>query len=251
MIDNNDAIMLKNISKKFSIYHKGRDSLYGYLASIIDRKKSSDELIVLDDISFSVKKGEMFGIIGFNGSGKTTLLKIIAKIYSPDKGNVITNGTVTPLLELGTGFNREFSARENIITYGIILGFTKKEMIEKVEEIVKFAELERFSDTKVKNFSAGMNAKLAFSTAIQVDPDILLLDEILSVGDILFRKKSFDALMDFRKRGKTMVFVSHQIDQVASLCDKVIWLHEGKIRDYGQTSDVIEKYKHFAEEKRK
>lgn len=250
MIEDNDSIILKNISKKFLVYHENRDSVYGYLTLIIDRKKSSDELVVLDDISFSVKKGEMLGIIGFNGSGKTTLLKIIAKIYTPDKGSVVTNGTVTPLLELGTGFNRELSARENIITYGVILGFTKKEMIEKIREIARFAGLEKFLDTKVKNFSAGMNAKLSFSTAIQVDPDILLLDEILSVGDILFQEKSFNALMDFRRKGKTIVFVSHSIDQVERVCDKVMWLHNGKIRDYGQPSDVIEKYKNFAEGKR-
>lgn len=249
MIEDNDSIILKNISKKFLVYHENRDSVYGYLTSIIDRKKSSDELVVLDDISFFVKKGEMLGIIGFNGSGKTTLLKIIAKIYTPDKGSVVTNGTVTPLLELGIGFNGELSARENIIIYGVILGFTKKEMIEKIKEITRFAGLEKFLDTKVKNFSAGMNAKLSFSTAIQVDPDILLLDEILSVGDILFQEKSFNALMDFRKKGKTIVFVSHSIDQVESLCDKVMWLHNGKIRDYGQPADVIEKYKQFAENK--
>ena len=249
MIEDNDSIILKNISKKFWVNHETRDSVYGYLTSILDRKKSSNELVVLDDISFSVKKGEMLGVIGFNGSGKTTLLKIIAKIYTPDKGNVVTNGTITPLLELGTGFNRELSARENIITYGVILGFTKKEMIEKIKEIAGFAGLERFLDTKVKNFSSGMNAKLSFSTAIQVDPDILLLDEILSVGDILFREKSFNALMDFRRKGKTIVFVSHSIDQVEKLCDRVMWLYNGKIRDYGEPSNVIEKYKSFAKNK--
>lgn len=249
MIEDNDAIIVKNISKRFWIYHKDRDSVYGYLTSIIDKKRFSDELVVLDDISFSVKKGEMLGLIGFNGSGKTTLLKIIAKIYTPDKGSVVTNGTVTPLIDLGTGFNRELSARENIITYGVILGFTRREMIEKIKKIAGFAGLEKFLDTKVKNFSAGMNAKLSFSTAIQVDPDILLLDEILSVGDILFRQKSFDALMEFRRKGKTIVFVSHSIDQVKKLCDRVMWLHNGKIRDYGEPSDVIEKYKNFAETK--
>jgi|SRR5579885_793784 ABC-type polysaccharide/polyol phosphate transport system ATPase subunit len=246
---NDNAITVSNIYKKFSIYHENRSSMYGYLTSVINRKKSFDELVVLDDISFSVKKGEMLGIIGFNGSGKTTLLKIIAKIYTPDKGSVTTNGTITPLLELGTGFNRELSARENIITYGVILGFTKNEMVEKIKEITRFAELEKFLDTKVKNFSSGMNARLAFSTAIQVDPDILLLDEIFSVGDLLFREKSFNALMDFRKKGKTIVFVSHQIDQVASLCDKVMWLHDGKIREYGEPYDVIKKYRSFAADK--
>lgn len=248
MTESNDSIVLRGISKKFLIYHETRDSIYQYLTSILSRKKSS-ELVVLDDISLSVKKGEMLGIIGFNGSGKTTLLRIIAGIYSPDKGNVITNGTITPLLGLGTGFSNELSARDNIIIYGVILGFTKKEMMEKINEIASFAGLEKFLDTKVKNLSSGMNAKLAFSTAIQVDPDILLLDEILSVGDISFREQSFNALMNFRKRGKTIVYVSHSIDQIKKLCDKVMWLHDGKIHDYGLPSDVVEKYKNFAEKK--
>ncbi|MDE2589782.1 MAG: ABC transporter ATP-binding protein, partial [Patescibacteria group bacterium] len=136
----------------------------------------------MKDISFSVKKGEMLGIVGFNGSGKTTLLKIIGKIYSPDGGEVTTSGNLIPFLELGAGFNGELTARDNIIIYGVILGFTKKQIKEKIESIAKFAEVERFLDTKLKNFSSGMNVRLAFSTAIQVDPDILLVDEVLSVG---------------------------------------------------------------------
>src|SRR6185312_14045043 len=167
-------------TKKFRIYHERRNSVYEYIASLTNRKQPIDVLTVLNDISFSVKKGEMLGIIGFNGSGKTTLLKVIGKIYAPDTGEVMTSGRVTPFLELGTGFNGELTARENIIIYGVILGFTKKQIKEKIE---------RFLDTKLKNFSSGMNARLAFSTAMQVDPDILLVDEILSVGDISFHDK--------------------------------------------------------------
>jgi len=220
--------------------------VYEYVASLTNRKQPIDVLTVLNDISFSVKKGEMLGIIGFNGSGKTTLLKVIGKIYAPDTGEVMTSGRVTPFLELGTGFNGELTARENIIIYGVILGFTKKQIKEKIESIAKFAEIERFLDTKLKNFSSGMNARLAFSTAMQVDPDILLVDEILSVGDISFHDKSFNAFMEFKKKGKTIVFVSHAIDQMRDICDNVLWLHEGRIRAYGAPKIVIDEYKQFA-----
>lgn len=249
LVEDSQAIILKNISKTFRVFHEKRDSVFKYITSIFDRKKSSDELVVLNDISFSVKKGEMLGIIGFNGSGKTTLLKIIAKIYTPDKGNVTTYGTVTPLLGIGTGFTGDLTARENIILNGIILGFTKKEITEKIDEIARFSELEKFLDTRLSNLSTGMYARLAFSTAIQVDPDILLVDEVLSVGDISFQEKSFRAIMDFKKRGKTIMFVSHAVDNVARLCDRVLWIHNGKIQEYGKPSEVVEKYKQFAENK--
>lgn len=246
-MEDNNAIVVKNLSKRFKINHTNEKSLFDYFTSYISRSNSSEELVVLDDVSFSVKKGEMLGIIGFNGSGKTTLLKILAKIYTPDKGSIYTDGKLIPFLEIGTGFNREFSARENIITYGMLLGFSKKEIKAKIEEIARFGEIEKFLDTKVKNFSAGMNARLAFSTAIQVNPDILLVDEILSVGDIVFQKKSFDAFINFKKQNKTIIFVSHSIEQMENLCDRVIWLHNGKIFDEGKPSDVINHYRNFAE----
>lgn len=245
-MDNNDAIVVKNLSKRFKINQTNEKSLFNYFTYRISNSKS-EELVVLDDVSFSVKKGEMLGIIGFNGSGKTTLLKILAKIYAPDSGSVEIQGKLIPFLEIGTGFNREFSARENIITYGILLGFSKREIESKIDEIAKFGEIEKFLDTKVKNFSAGMNARLAFSTAIQVNPDILLIDEILSVGDIVFQKKSFEAIMEFKKQNKTMIFVSHSIEQMEKICDRIIWLHKGKIFDEGNPSKVISHYKQFAE----
>ena len=248
-MENSNSIVLKNVTKKFRIYHERRNSVYEYIASLTNKKQPIDVLTVLNDISFSVKKGEMLGIIGFNGSGKTTLLKVIGKIYAPDNGEVITSGRVTPFLELGTGFNGELTARENIIIYGVILGFTKKQIKEKIESIAKFAEIERFLDTKLKNFSSGMNARLAFSTAMQVDPDILLVDEILSVGDISFHDKSFNAFMEFKKKGKTIVFVSHAIDQMCNICDNVLWLHEGSVRSYGDPKVVIEEYEQFANAK--
>jgi len=246
---NSNSIELKNVTKSFRIHHEKRDTLYEHLINFLDRKKSYDDLTVLNDINFSVKKGEMLGILGFNGSGKTTLLRIIGNIFLPDKGSVVTHGTITPFLELGTGFNGNFTAKENIILYGMLLGMTKKQIKEKIEQISKFAELDRFLDTKLKNFSAGMNARLAFSTAIQVDPDILLVDEVLSVGDILFQEKSFQAFMDFKKRGKTILFVTHNMDQIEKLCDKALWLHDGLVREHGEPSLVTQKYKEFAGEK--
>jgi len=242
-----NTIELKNITKTFKIYHEKKDTLYEYLTSFLNRQRSHEELKVLDDISLSVKKGEMLGVIGFNGSGKTTLLRIIANILYPNKGKVITNGIITPFLELGTGFNGNLTAKDNIIMYGVILGLTKNEIKEKIKDIINFAELEKFLDTKLKNFSAGMNARLAFSTAIQVNPDILLVDEVLSVGDIAFQKKSFQAFMDFKKRGKTILFVTHNMDQIEQLCDQAIWLHKGKIIESGDPKIVVQKYKVFAE----
>lgn len=245
-----NPIIVKNISKNFKIYHEKRNSVFEYLTSVLNRKQTYDNLTVLKDVSFTIKKGEMLGIIGLNGSGKTTLLKIIGKIYTPDQGTIVTNGKVIPFLELGTGFNGEFTARDNIIMYGVILGFTKKEITEKIDSIIKYAEIEKFLDTKLKNFSSGMNARLAFSTAIQVDPDIMLVDEVLSVGDISFKQKSFNTFIEFKKKGKTIVFVSHDMEQVRKLCDKVIWLHEGVMKAYGEPDLVIEQYKQFATEKK-
>jgi len=245
-LENEYSVILDNVKKKFRIYHEKRNSVYEWLTSFLNKKNSADELEILKGISFSVKKGEMLGIIGLNGSGKTTLLKIIGKIYTPDSGTVTINGQVTPFLELGTGFNGELTARDNIIMYGVILGLTKKQISEKIESIAEFADIGMFLDTKLKNFSSGMYARLAFATAIQVNPDVLLVDEILSVGDLTFQEKSFKEFMKFKNDGKTIIFVSHSIDQVQTTCDKVLWLHDGMIRSYGDPKKVIDDYKQFA-----
>lgn len=239
------SIDAKNISKQFTIYHERVSTVFEYLNSLLFRKKQSEKLDVLQDVSFQVKKGEMLGIIGFNGSGKTTLLKIIANIMMPDSGKISVSGKVIPFLELGTGFNGELTAQENIMLYGLLLGFSKKEIKKKIQEIIKFAELENFLDTKLKNFSSGMNVRLAFSTAIQVNPDVLLVDEVLSVGDISFQAKSFDKFKKFKEAKKTIIFVSHNLEQVREICDKVMWLHKGHIRSIGDPSKVIEEFKAF------
>lgn len=245
-IDPNITIQLRNLNKHFFLSHEKKNTIYELLSSIFDKKTKVEKLPVLRNVSFSVKKGEMLGILGFNGSGKTTLLKIIANILIPNTGEVYTNGRITPFLELGTGFNGELTARDNIIQYGVILGFSKKEIEKKIEKIIEFAELEKFLDTKLKNFSAGMYTRLAFSTAIEIDPDILLIDEILSVGDIRFQEKSFNAIMKFKKEGKTIVFVSHSIDQIKKYCDKALWINNGLVRSYGDPNNVVEEYKKFA-----
>ena len=241
-MDSENAIELKSVSKKFLIHHERKNSIFEYLTSFFNRNNTREELHVLKDISFSMKKGETIGILGLNGSGKTTLLKIISKIYTADTGVVSVDGQVIPLLELGTGFNPELTARDNIIIYGTILGFSKNEIIKKINNIISFAELEKFLDTKLKNFSSGMSARLAFSTAIEVNPDILLIDEVLSVGDIKFQEKSFQAIMKFKEMGKTMVVVSHSTELIMKVCDRVIWIENGVIREEGVPSVVVSKY---------
>jgi len=248
-LESENSIELKNISKTFHIQHEDRKSIYEYMISVIKRTNYIDKIQVLNDVSFSVKKGEVLGIVGFNGSGKTTLLRIIGKILVPDAGTVETDGKIIPFLELGTGFNGEFTARDNIIIYGTILGFNKLQIREKINEIAKYAELERFLDTKLKHFSSGMNARIAFATAIQVDPDVLLVDEVLSVGDISFQKKSHQTFLDFKKRGKTILLVTHSASQIEEFCDKALWLNDGKIQAFGEPKSVIDEYKNFSTKK--
>ncbi len=236
------AVELENVTKNFRIYHEKRNTVFEHMTNIFNRSNHFEELTVLKDVSFSVKQGEMFGVIGRNGAGKTTLLRLIAGIFKPDKGIIRTNGSIIPLLELGTGFQPDLTARDNIILYGIILGFSRKAITEKIDDILKFAELEKFADTKIKNFSSGMYSRLAFSTAVQVDPDILLVDEVLAVGDLPFQQKSFEAFMSFRKRGKTILYVSQNLESVKSLCDRALLLHEGRMQSVGSPDAVIDAY---------
>ncbi|MGC1929115.1 MAG: ATP-binding cassette domain-containing protein [Candidatus Nitrosopolaris sp.] len=227
--------------KKFRIYHKEK-TIFDRILNIAKRDSYYEEIVVLNDISFQVNKGEMVGIIGQNGSGKTTLLRLIARIMRPTSGTIRTEGSVVPLLELGTGFDGDFSARDNIIQYGIILGFSLKQIKARVEGILEFAELEKFGDTYLRKFSTGMIARLAFSTAVQVEPDILVVDEVLSVGDITFQQKSYRAFRSFKEQKKTILFVSHNLDSIKKLCDRVILLHNGKLQSIGEPESVIDAY---------
>lgn len=239
------AIKLENVEKSFRIFKEKKQSIFHLLTSFNDTTRSYERLKVLDNMSFEVKKGEMVGIIGRNGSGKTTLLKLIAGVLHPDNGVIIRNGEITPFLEIGTGFNGELSARENIILYGIILGFSKGVIKNKVEEIIKYAELERFIDTKLKHFSSGMYARLAFATAVQVDPEIMLVDEVLSVGDAAFQKKSSDTFKEFIKRKKTILFISHDLGSVRTLCNRVMVIDKGKIVCNDEPDIAIEYYQNL------
>lgn len=248
-MNKNNAIEVHNLSKSFRIYHERKTTLYEHLVGIFARKKNYEDLKVLDSISFSVKKGEMLGIIGRNGEGKTTLLRILTKIIKPSGGYVETDGSMAPFLELGAGFQPELNAIENIIQYGIFLGFTKKEIKSKVPTILEYAELERFADTKLKNFSSGMYARLAFSTAIQVDPEILIVDEVLSVGDVAFQEKCFKTFSSFKKQGKTIVFVTHNLSQITKLCDRAILLNNGKLNMVGKPHDVVNAFYRVIEKK--
>ena len=236
------AIEVKNLSKSFRIYHEIRNSVFEALIGLFSKKKHYESLLVLNKLNFSIEKGEMFGIIGKNGMGKTTLLRVLSRIYEPDEGEIIVNGLITPFLGLGTGFQPEMTARTNVIQYGILLGMKKRKITELVDDIMKFAELEKFADTKLKNFSSGMYARLAFSTAVKVNPDIILIDEIFQVGDKDFQKKSFDTIMSFKKNGKTIVMVTHDLNSVVNYCDRALLLSNGTIASIGNPKVVLEAY---------
>jgi lipopolysaccharide transport system ATP-binding protein len=242
---NEIAIKVENVEKSFRIFREKKQSIFHLVTSFNETTRGYEKLKVLDGISFEVKKGEMVGIIGRNGSGKTTLLKLVSGVLHPDKGTILRNGKITPFLEIGVGFNGELSARENIIIYGIILGFSKKVIQNKVDEIIKYAELERFIDTKLKHFSSGMYARLAFATAVQVDPEIMLVDEVLSVGHAAFQKKSSETFKEFIQKEKTILFISHDLSSVRNLCDRVLVLDKGKIAHAGNPDSAIEFYQNL------
>ena len=240
-----NSVNVKNISKKFRLYHEKRTTIYESITGSLNRKPHYEILQVLDDVSFNVKKGESFGIVGRNGSGKTTLLRILSNIYQPDSGSVETNGIVVPVLALGLGFHPDLTAITNIYQSSILLGISKKQIKEKIDDIIKFAELEKFADTKLKNFSSGMQMRLAFATAVQVDPAVLLLDEVIAVGDLNFQKKCLDVMLDFKKRGKSIVLVSHNPGDIETLCDRAMFLKEGSIDIIGKPTKVLDSYKNY------
>jgi len=239
------SIRVKNVSKHFRLYHEKRTTMFEAISGILNRKPYYETLQVLDNISFDVKKGESFGIVGKNGSGKTTLLRILSHIFHPDSGSVEINGTIVPVLALGLGFHPELTAVTNIYQSSILLGLSKRKISQHVDDIIKFAELEKFADTKIKNFSSGMQMRLAFSTAVQVDPEILLLDEVYAVGDVNFQKKCFETILDFKKRGKSIIFVSHDMGDIKQISDRAMFLNQGKISSIGDTDSVVNDYLNF------
>ena len=238
-------VNVKHVSKRFRLYHEKRTTIYESITGYFSRKKHYEILQALDDVTFDVKKGEMFGIIGKNGSGKTTLLRILSHIYRPDSGSVDIKGTIIPVLALGLGFHPELTATTNIIQSGILLGFSKKDISNRVDDVIKFAELEKFADIKIKNFSSGMQMRLAFSTAVQIDPDVLILDEVFAVGDLNFQKKCFNKIMDFKKSGKSIIFVSHDMTPIKNFCDRVMFLNSGRAEIIGTPDEAIASYVDF------
>jgi len=235
------VIDVKHVEKVFRIPHEKRTTVFEALTGLL-RPTDYENFAALQDVTFSMEEGEMLGIIGENGSGKSTLLKILTGIMRPTSGRVSVNRRMTPFLELGVGFNPEFTAVENIRTYGTIMGLSKREINGKVDEILAFAGLETFRDAKLKNFSSGMQVRLAFSTAIQTDPDILLMDEVLAVGDMEFQQKCMDVLNRYRNEGVTIVFVSHDLGSVRRFCDRTLLLQHGEQVALGETDEVIDRY---------
>jgi ABC-type polysaccharide/polyol phosphate transport system ATPase subunit len=243
MKENQDeySIIVDNVYKTFNVYLDKANTIKEKLLFLFSRNRK-EKREVLSGINAKIKKGEVVALIGTNGSGKSTLLKLMTKIIYPNKGRITTNGKLTSLLELGAGFHPDFSGRENIYFNASIFGLTKKEIDERLDNIIEFSELEHFIDNPVRTYSSGMYMRLAFSVAINVDADILLIDEILSVGDEHFQNKCFNKMLELKNEGKTMVFVTHSMDSVKKLCDRTIWLKDGKIKMDGNTNDVVEKY---------
>jgi len=219
--------------------------------SNIFSKKKRKKIAAVKNVSFDVKQGEILGIVGANGSGKTTLLRIISGIYQPDSGKVEINGKLAPILQLGTGFNSELNAIDNITISAMLMGFSKKEIKNKTRKILDFADLNEFTDLKLIHYSSGMRARLAFSIAMQVDPDILLLDEILSVGDIVFKKKSFESFLSFKEKGKTIVFTSHNLQTHLNISSRVLVMDKGKLVMIGEPKEAIDEYKKIIDKRGK
>ncbi len=234
------AIKVEHVYKIFEVYMDKANSLKEKLLFWNRNKKEKRE--VLQDINLEIKKGEAVALIGVNGSGKSTLLKLMTKIIYPNKGKIETNGKLTSLLELGAGFHPDFSGRENIYFNASIFGLTKKQIDDRLNDIIEFSELGSYIDNPVRTYSSGMYMRLAFSVAINVDADILLVDEILSVGDQHFQEKCIEKMKELKKEGKTMVFVTHSLSSARELCDRAIWLHKGHIRLDGETNKVIDEY---------
>lgn len=241
MIEVNHVSMKFNlgIEKGFSI----KQAFVNFFDPKYHKKKEKDNYFwALKDINFHINRGEVVGLIGSNGAGKSTLLKVVSGVLKPTKGKVTVNGVISPMIELGAGFDQDLTARENIYLNGAILGYSKKFIEEKFEEIVEFSELRDFLDVPVKNFSSGMVAKLAFSIATIVNPEVLIVDEILSVGDIKFQEKSKNKMMELIKGGTTVLYVSHSIESIKELCTKVIWIEHGDMIEVGSAEELCNKY---------
>ena len=235
-------ISVKNVGMRFNLASEKVDNLKEYFINLTKNSLKFEEFWALDDVSIDVMPGDFYGLVGLNGSGKSTLLKTIAGVLKPTKGSVTVRGTIAPLIELGAGFDMDLTARENIYLNGAVLGFSKKFMDEHFQEIVDFSELHNFLDVPLKNYSSGMVARIAFAIATVTDPDILIADEVLSVGDYTFQQKCEKRMKELIDNGTTVIFVSHSIEQVKSLCNKATWLEHGKIIMTGAAEEVCNEY---------
>ena len=236
------VVKVQDVSMMFNLSSEKIDSIKEYLNKTVRHELHFQEFWALRDVSFALKKGEALGIIGLNGSGKSTMLKIVSGILKPTKGKVETVGSIAPLIELGAGFDANLSARENIYLNGAILGYNRAYMDARFDEIVEFAELQDFVDTAIKNYSSGMVARLGFAIATMNVPDILIIDEILAVGDFKFQEKSFQKMQSMMASGVTVVFVSHSIEQVKQICNKALWLEHGSVKMLGEAEEVCNAY---------
>ena len=235
-------IKAQNITVCYRMANDKISSIKEYLVALMKRKLKYDEFVALQDVSFEIRRGEVVGIIGNNGAGKSTLLKVISGILTPTKGSVELQGNVVPMLELGSGFDFDLTGSENIFLNGAILGYSESFLKSKYDEIVAFSELGEFINNPVRNYSSGMIMRLAFSIASQVNPDILIVDEILAVGDMAFQEKSHARMTEMMSHGTTVLLVSHNLDQVRNLCDRVIWLDHGHIKAVGDTQEICDQY---------
>lgn len=238
-----NAVEVKNVTMEFNMSKEKVDSIKEYFIKLVKRQLHFEQFLALKDVSITIEQGDVFGIVGLNGSGKSTLLKVISGILKPTKGTVKTVGTISPMIELGAGFDMDLTARENIFLNGSVLGYSKQMMEEKFDEILEFSELQPFVDVAVKNYSSGMVARLAFAIATITKPDILIVDEILAVGDFLFQQKCEKRIREMMDNGTTVIIVSHTIEQIERLCKHVLWLEHGNMKMLGDTKTVCDAYK--------
>lgn len=245
MINNENAVELRDIEMHFNMSKERLESLKEYFLKFMKRELRFEDFVALDKISFDIKKGDVFGIVGLNGCGKSTTLKIISGILRPTKGTVETQGVIAPLIELGAGFDMELTARENIYLNGSVLGYSKKFMDEKFDDIVEFSEMRDFLDVPMKNYSSGMVARIGFAIATVTTPDILIVDEILAVGDFLFQQKCEERINKMMQDDTTVIIVSHSIEQIERLCKHCVWLEKGKVKMIGDAQEVCNAYKNM------
>lgn len=236
-------IEVNHVFMKFNLSSEKFDSFKEYVIKSIKGQVSIEEFWALKDVSFEVRKGDSVGLIGLNGSGKSTMLKTIAGVLKPTKGSVKVSGTIAPLIELGAGFDMDLTARENVFLNGALLGYTRNEMQGYYKDIVEFSELSNFMDVPVKNFSSGMVSRLAFAIATIGVPDILIVDEVLSVGDFRFQEKCEKRIQNMKDKGTTILFVSHSIDQVQKICNKIVWLDHGTVKRFGDATEICNEYR--------